>query len=113
VWHRKRIASLFDFDYKIEIYVPAEKRRWGYYVLPLLVDERLAGRFDLKTDRERKVLEVRAAHSEAGEALAPLAARAAAELVELARFVGAERVAVGRRGNLARALSTEVGRGVV
>lgn len=113
VWHRKRIASLFDFDYKIEIYTPAEKRRWGYYVLPLLVGERLAGRFDLKTDREQKVLEVRAAHAEDGEALVPLAATAAAELVELARFVGAERVTVGRRGNLARALSKEVGRGLV
>lgn len=108
VWHRQRIEALFDFDYKIEIYTPAAKRRWGYYVLPFLMDERLAGRFDLKTDRATGTLEVRAAHVEAGLPAREVAARAAGELAQLARMVGAQRVRVSRRGNLARALAPEV-----
>ncbi len=108
VWCRKRIDSLFDFDYKIEIYTPAPKRRYGYYVLPMLMDGRLVGRFDLKTDRDRSVLEVRAAHVEPGETPSRVASEAASELEQLARFVGVDRVAVGRRGGLARALSREV-----
>ncbi|MEM9175525.1 MAG: crosslink repair DNA glycosylase YcaQ family protein [Myxococcota bacterium] len=106
VWCRKRIEGLFDFDYRIEIYVPKEKRRWGYYVLPLLMGDRLVGRFDLKTDRESRVLEVRAAHVEEGADAREVARTAAGELEELARFVGADRVRVGRKGNLARTLST-------
>ncbi len=106
VWCRKRIEGLFHFDYRIEIYVPKEKRRWGYYVLPLLVGDRLAARFDLKTHRETRILEVRAAHLEAGEDALEVAETAAGELEELARFVGADRVRVGRKGNLARTLST-------
>lgn len=108
VWHRKRIDSLFDFDYKIEIYTPADKRRWGYYVLPFLMDDRLVGRFDLKTDREKGVLEVRAAHVEQGEEPGRVAEAAARELSQLATFVGVDRVGVGRRGNLARALAAAV-----
>ena len=106
VWCRKRIEGLFDFDYRIEIYVPKEKRRWGYYVLPLLMGDRLVARFDLKTDREAGVLDVRAAHLEEGEDALEVARTAAGELEELARFVGADRVRVGRKGNLARTLST-------
>lgn len=108
VWCRQRIDALFDFDYRIEIYTPAPKRRYGYYVLPMLMDGRLVGRFDLKTDRARGALEVRAAHVEAGEDATRVAAEAASELEQLARFVGAERVAVGRRGGLARGLAREV-----
>ena len=108
VWHRKRIESLFDFEYKIEIYTPAEKRRWGYYVLPMLLDGELAARFDLKTDREKGVLEVRASHLESGQKAARVAKAAAGELRALARFVGAGSVKVGRRGDLARMLSREV-----
>ncbi len=106
VWCRKRIEGLFDFDYRIEIYVPKDKRRWGYYVLPLLMGDRLVARFDLKTDREARILEVRAAHLEDGENALEVAETAAGELQELARFVGADRVRVGRKGNLARTLST-------
>jgi uncharacterized protein YcaQ len=108
VWHRKRINSLFDFEYKIEIYTPAEKRRWGYYVLPMLLGDVLAARFDLKTDREKGVLEVRATHIESGQDASRVAKAAAGELQALARFVGAGGIKVGRRGNLARALSREV-----
>lgn len=108
VWHRKRIAGLFDFDYKIEIYTPKEKRRWGYYVLPLLMGDRLVARFDLKTDREAGVLDVRGAHVEDGEDALEVARTAARELEALARFVGADRVRVRRRGGLARPLAREV-----
>lgn len=105
VWNRKRIEGLFDFDYRIEIYVPEPKRRFGYYVLPMLLGDRLAARFDLKTDRQKNVLEVRGAfveeHAEPGE----VAEAAAGELLALARFVGVEGVRVGRRGNLARPLA--------
>jgi len=107
VWRRKRIDALFDFEYKIEIYTPAEKRRWGYYVLPFLMGDRLVARFDLKTDRSARTLEVRAAHVEPGAPISEVASRAAAELKELAQMVGAERVRIGRRGNLARSLSRE------
>ena len=108
VWCRRRIEGLFDFDYRIEIYVPKPKRRWGYYVLPLLIDDRLAARFDLKTDREAGTLEVRAAHLEDGEDALQVAQTAAGELEELARFVGVDRVRVARKGNLARTLSKAV-----
>lgn len=108
VWHRKRIDALFDFDYKIEIYTPAEKRRWGYYVLPFLMGDRLVGRFDLKTDRAAGRLEVRAAHVEPGMPASEVAASAALELQALAQMVGADGIRCGRRGNLARALSREL-----
>lgn len=107
VWLRKRIDVLFDFEYKIEIYTPEQKRRWGYYVLPFLMDDRLVARFDLKTDRAARTLEVRAAHVESGAPVSEVASKAAVELTELSRMVGADSVRIGRRGNLARSLSRE------
>ncbi len=107
VWNRKRIAALFDFDYRIEIYVPQKKRQYGYYVLPLLMGDRLVARFDLKTDREKGVLRVFAAHVEEGVNVADVAAAAAGELRLLGRFLGAESLVIGRRGNLATALRSE------
>lgn len=108
VWNRKRISALFDFEYKIEIYTPVEKRRWGYYVLPFLMGDRLVARFDLKTDRQSGTLEVRAAHLEPDAVAREVAAAAARELEQLMGLVGVERLRVGRRGNLARTLSKEV-----
>lgn len=60
LWHRERVQKLFGFDYKIEVYVPAPKRKYGYYVLPLFHDGHFIGRADVKTHRVDGVLEIRA-----------------------------------------------------
>ncbi|TPW75768.1 winged helix-turn-helix domain-containing protein [Schumannella soli] len=64
VWERTRTEKLFGFHYRIEIYTPAPQRRFGYYTLPLLVDEQIAGRIDLKSDRARGVLKVQSGWTE-------------------------------------------------
>ncbi|QBE47549.1 winged helix-turn-helix domain-containing protein [Leucobacter triazinivorans] len=64
VWFRPRAERLFDFHYRIEIYTPKERRRYGYYCLPLMVGGRLAGRIDLKADRTDRALLVQAAWQE-------------------------------------------------
>ena len=72
LWHRKRVARLLGYDYRIEVYVPAAARRFGYYALPVLVDGQLIGRADTKLHRSERRLEVRHLHLEpwfaAGEA---------------------------------------------
>ena len=66
VYWRPVTQALFDFEYSLEMYVPVEKRRWGYYVLPALVGSRLAGRVDAKADRKAGVLRVPKLHLEDG-----------------------------------------------
>jgi uncharacterized protein YcaQ len=108
VWERDRAERLFGFRYRIEIYTPAHKRVFGYYSLPLLIDDRLVGRVDLKNDRKARVLRVQAAWAEAD---APLetAARLAPLLRETARWQGLDSIEVMDRGNLAHAVGAELG----
>ncbi len=63
-WNRDRARRLFGFDYTIEIYVPAAKRQYGYYSLPVLMDDQLVARVDLKADRKNRSLIVKSAHWE-------------------------------------------------
>ncbi|MGI8926720.1 MAG: winged helix-turn-helix domain-containing protein [Tepidiformaceae bacterium] len=104
VWERARTERLFGFHYRIEIYTPEPQRRFGYYVLPFLMDEQLVARIDLKADRKLSALEVRGAHAEEGVQPAAVAAALAPELVSMAEWLGLEQVRIGNRGSLAAPL---------
>jgi uncharacterized protein YcaQ len=93
---RKRTTALFGFDFRMEIYVPKEQRKYGYYVLPLLVGDRLVGRVDPSVDRKKRVLTVHAVHAEPGFERDEQAGREASRAIEeLAAFVGARSIEYG------------------
>jgi len=105
IWERQRTERLFGLRFRLEIYTPAEKREHGYYVLPFLMDERIAARVDLKSDRKAGALLVQAAHAEPESPHGPVAEALAIELRRLAGWLGLGRVTVVGAGDLAPALA--------
>lgn len=106
IWFRPRVERLFAMSYRVEIYTPAPQRRFGYYVMPFLLGDQLVGRVDLKAERSTGVLKVLLAHREptappAADLIEPLHA----ELVDLARWLGLERLQVTQKGELAKGLA--------
>ena len=95
VYDRAVIQALWDFEYRLEIYVPVEKRRWGYFVLPVLHGERLVARVDARADHKAGILRVPALHLESHAQRSDRDA-AHAELAELAAWLKLERVEVKR-----------------
>jgi uncharacterized protein YcaQ len=87
VYDRKRMTELFEFDYQLEMYKPAAKRRWGYWAMPVLHGDRLVGKVDATADRDRRVLRVLAVHRD-GEWTRTMAAAVDRELEDLAGWLG-------------------------
>lgn len=98
VWFRDRAERMFDFEYRIEIYTPAPKRVYGYYSLPVLVDDDVVARIDLKADRARSTLLVQAAWWEPN-APRSSAERIAAEIRTAAEWQGLENISVSSWGS--------------
>jgi hypothetical protein len=98
---RARVERMFGMRYRIELYTPAPKRVYGYYVLPFLLGETLVGRVDLKADRARRTLLVQAAHAEPVVDRGTVAAGLADELRLMAGWLDLDDIEVLPRGDLA------------
>lgn len=101
VFNRDRVERLWDFFYRIEIYVPAPKRVYGYYVLPFMHEGRLVGRVDLKSDRANGSLLVRGAYGEDGIDRVAVGRALRGELESMASWLGLSGVVVEEKGDLA------------
>lgn len=109
VWYRERASRLFDFHYRIEIYVPEPKRVYGYYVLPLMVDGELVARVDLKADRKNRALLVQSAFREEGTDPDMVATELASELERFAGWLTLDSIELGSRGNVMSNLRKQMG----
>lgn len=100
IWHRDRVERLWDFHYRIEIYVPEAKRLYGYYVLPFLLDGVLVGRVDLKTDRKAGALLVKGAFAEPDVDKKHVGRALRAELEKVASWLELGDIVVSPNGDL-------------
>ena len=96
VWCRPRNERLFDFHYRIEIYTPKEKRKFGYYVLPFMMNGQMVGRVDLKADRANSKLLVHSVHIEKGVKRSAVNDALNNELRAMASWLGLDKVAKSR-----------------
>jgi uncharacterized protein YcaQ len=108
VFERTRAETLYGFRYRIEIYTPAEKRQFGYYVLPFLLGDTIVARVDLKADRPTGVLRVHATFAESG-APPETAVHLTEELKHLQGWLGLERMEITPAGDLGPALLAAAG----
>jgi len=105
VWFRPRAKRLFDFEYRIEIYVPESKRRWGYYVLPFRQGDELTARVDLKADRKQSILLVQNAHLEGERDPVTTGAALAKELRSLADWLQLEKISIKKASTFEKVLA--------
>ena len=108
VWFRPRALRLFNFHYRIEIYVPASKRKWGYYVLPFRVGDQIVARVDLKADRQNRSLLVLAVHEEAHIEQGACLDALASELHALKAWLNLDAVCITKHNGFSRKLATAV-----
>ena len=112
IWDRRMLRTLWNFDYLWEVYVPEAKRKWGYYVLPMLFGDRFVGRIEPRIDRKAKTLNILAIWFEEGfEPIeAPGFVTALHAAIEAYRsFVGADKV-TWPRTRVAREIAGALGR---
>ena len=107
VWHRERTERLFSFKYRVEIYVPESLRKFGYYVMPFLLDDRLVARVDVKADRNMNELVIKGAWPEAGVDKAEISRQLGAALTNIAVWLELDNIRVGNRGELCRYLKPQ------
>ncbi len=108
VWFRPRALRLFNFHYRIEIYVPASKRKWGYYVLPFRVGDQIVARVDLKADRQNRTLLVLAVHEEAHSEQGTCLDALASELHALKTWLNLDAVCITKHNGFSRKLAAAV-----
>lgn len=108
VWFRPRTERLWDFHYRIEIYTPEPKRVFGYYSLPILWHGQIAGRIDLKNDRQSKTLLMQSAWHEPNIDPTALAKDLSKHLAQAAKWQGCKDIEVKKKGNLSAALAKAI-----
>lgn len=107
-WNRDRTSRIFGFDYKIEIYVPEPKRRFGYYSLPLLHNGELIARLDLKSNRQENILQVKSSWAEESNANRFPTTAVAKHLRQVAKWQGLNSIEIADKGNVALELGADL-----